>query len=95
MFKSTQITDFFATQRFREEDPIDIVTCNLQKSLFDGIDENSMTVGNCASTYDGYHSIAQQDPLFFKVPAQHIRVFDTVSSLCSSGDNSLMRNSLL
>ena len=42
-FKDTQITEYFKTKRQREEPAIEL---SLYKSfVFDGIDENSLTVG--------------------------------------------------
>ena len=84
--KDSLITDYFLTQRVREEQPFGV-------SEFKCIDVSEMTVG-LESTFDGSYLASEllDKQIQLKMPAQHVgKVFDSVSSLCSSGDNSMMR----
>ena len=94
-YRDSFITDYFKTQRLRDEPAIEV--CHYKSFLFEGIDENNLTVGQCESTFDGYNaqsSLTENEKECVRpmvLDLQHMKVFDAIS-FCSSGDNSLMHS---
>ena len=84
--EKSKITDFFKTQKVRCEEPIGVKLI----TLFDGVNENSLTVDQSESTFDGYNasiSLCDLEKTYHRrhqFELNHVKVFDTMSLVSNS-----------
>ena len=89
IFKCRQITEFFCTEKQRTEEAF----CVKQFNFFDEVNENSFTVDQSESTFDGYNAAITQLDLSkasetqHKIELKNVRVFDSMSMTSGNTDS--------